>query len=39
VNNIFSEQIKAKKVVVYFDDIVIATETVEAHLDILSFIP
>jgi len=36
VNNIFSEHIKAKKVVVYFDDIVIATKTVEAHLEILS---
>jgi hypothetical protein len=36
VNNIFSEQIKAKKIVVYFDDIVIATKTVKAHLEILS---
>lgn len=36
VNEIFSEQIKAKKIVIYFDDIVIATETIDTHLSILS---
>jgi hypothetical protein len=36
INDIFSEQIKAKKVVIYFDDIVIATKTIKIHLDILS---
>lgn len=33
VNNIFSEEIKAQTIVVYFDDIVIATEAVETHLE------
>lgn len=36
VNNIFSEQIKVKKIIVYFDNIMIATETIETHLEILT---
>jgi len=36
VNNIFSELIRAGKVIVYFDDIVIATKTLEDQLETLS---
>jgi len=36
VNNIFSELIKTQKIVVYFDNIVIATDTIETHLETLS---
>jgi len=36
VNDIFKDLIKQKRIVVYFDDIVIATETIDEHLSILS---
>jgi len=36
VNNIFQDLIKAKRIIVYFDDIVIATKTIDEHLSILS---
>jgi len=36
VNNIFKDLIKQKRIIVYFDDIVIATETIDEHLSILS---
>lgn len=35
VNNIFSELIRAGKVIVYFDDIVVATKILEDQLEIL----
>lgn len=35
INNIIAEFIKTEKVIVYFDDIVVATETLENQLDIL----
>jgi len=38
VNNIFSELIRTGKVIVYFDDIVIATKTLEDQLEILSHV-
>lgn len=34
VNNIFQELIKAKRIIVYFYDLVIATRTIEEHLSI-----
>ena len=36
VNNVFQDLIKQKRIIVYFDDIVIATETIDEHLSILS---
>lgn len=38
VNNIFSELIRAGKVIVYFDDIVIATKTLEEQLETLTHV-
>lgn len=35
-NNVFQDLIKQKRIIVYFDDIVIATETIDEHLDIFS---
>jgi len=36
VNNVFQDLIKQQRIIVYFDDIVIATETIDEHLSILS---
>lgn len=36
INNIFQDLIRAKRIIVYFDDIVIATKTIDEHLSILS---
>jgi len=35
IQDIFSEFIRKKEIIVYFDDIMIATETIEEHLDLL----
>jgi len=36
IKNIFDEFIRKKEVIVYFDDIMVATETIDEHLDILT---
>jgi len=36
IQDIFSEFIREKEVIVYFDDIMIATESIEEHLDLLT---
>lgn len=36
INDIFYDLIRDKKVIIYMDDILIATETVEEHLSILA---
>jgi len=35
IQDIFSKFIRKKEIIVYFDDIMIATETIEEHLDLL----
>lgn len=36
IQHIFSEFIRKKEIIVYFDDIMIATESIEEHLDLLA---
>lgn len=36
IKNIFDEFIRKREVIVYFDDIMVATETINEHLDILA---
>lgn len=36
IQNIFNDFIRKKEVIVYFDDIILATETIEEHLNLLS---